>query len=164
MFKLKSKTLNIIILIYHNPRCSKSRQALNLLEKSGKEFQIIKYLENPLTKDQLTEIITLLNIKPIDLVRKNELIWKENYKGKQLSDSEIIEAMIQNPKLIERPIVINNDKAEFEEQLQIYKDSRFQPIDPDIVDQENIFEDIEKFITIENNKNVFKRNKKYIKN
>lgn len=99
------------MLIYHNPRCSKSRQALNLLEKSGKEFQIIKYLENPLTKDQLTEIITLLNIKPIDLVRKNELIWKENYKGKQLSDSEIIEAMIQNPKLIERPIVINNDKA-----------------------------------------------------
>ncbi|MDG1528543.1 MAG: arsenate reductase (glutaredoxin) [Polaribacter sp.] len=100
-----------MMLIYHNPRCSKSRQALNLLEKSGKEFQIIKYLENPLTKDQLTEIITLLNIKPIDLVRKNELIWKENYKGKQLSDSEIIEAMIQNPKLIERPIVINNDKA-----------------------------------------------------
>lgn len=63
------------------------------------------------TIEELTNIINLLNIKPIDLIRKNEVIWKENYKGKELSDKEIITAMIENPKLIERPIVINNNKA-----------------------------------------------------
>ncbi len=100
-----------MIKIYHNPRCSKSRQGLELLEKSGKEFEIIKYLKNIPSDKELTFIIEKLQIKPIDLIRKNEAIWKENYKGKKLSDKEIISAMIQNPKLIERPIVINNDKA-----------------------------------------------------
>ena len=100
-----------MIKIYHNSRCSKSRQGLSLLEASGKEFEIIKYLENVPTTKELTSIIEKLQIKPIELVRKNEAIWKENYKGKKLSDSEIIEAMIQHPKLIERPIVINNNKA-----------------------------------------------------
>jgi len=100
-----------MIKIYHNPRCSKSRQGLELLEKSGKEFEIIKYLKNIHSDKELTFIIEKLQIKPIDLIRKNEAIWKENYKGKKLSDKEIISAMIQNPKLIERPIVINNDKA-----------------------------------------------------
>ena len=100
-----------MIKIYHNPRCSKSRQGLALLENSGKKFEIVKYLENIPSKEELKNIITLLNIKPLELVRKNEAIWKENYKGKELSGTEIIEAMIQNPKLIERPIVINNTKA-----------------------------------------------------
>ncbi|MDG1039920.1 MAG: arsenate reductase (glutaredoxin) [Polaribacter sp.] len=100
-----------MIKIYHNPRCSKSRQGLELLENSGKEFEIIKYLENILTKEELTSILKKLQINPIELIRKNEAIWKENYKGKELSDSEIIAAMIQNPKLIERPIVINKNKA-----------------------------------------------------
>jgi arsenate reductase len=97
--------------IYHNPRCSKSRQGVEVLEKSGKEFEIIKYLDAIPSEKELTAIIKLLNISPIDLVRKNEKIWKENYKGKELSDKEIILAMIQNPKLIERPIIINNNKA-----------------------------------------------------
>ncbi|MFT5761697.1 MAG: arsenate reductase [Polaribacter sp.] len=101
-----------MIKIYHNPRCRKSRQGLELLENSGKEFEIIKYLEEIPTNEELTSIIKKLQIKPIDLIRKNEAIWKENYKGKELSDKEIISAMIQNPKLIERPIVINNNKAE----------------------------------------------------
>mgnify|MGYP005996374111 CR=1 FL=1 len=100
-----------MIKIYHNPRCSKSRQGVALLESSGKEFEIIKYLENIPTKEELSTIIDKLKIKPLQLVRKNEAIWKENYKGKELSDIEIIEAMVQNPKLIERPIVINNTKA-----------------------------------------------------
>ena len=100
-----------MIKIYHNPRCSNSRQGLELLENSGKEFEIIKYLENILTKEELTSILKKLQINPIELIRKNEAIWKENYKGKELSDSEIIAAMIQNPKLIERPIVINKNKA-----------------------------------------------------
>ena len=100
-----------MIKIYHNPRCRKSREGLQILEESGKDFEIVKYLENTPTKEELSDIIKLLGIKPIDLVRKNESIWKENYKNKQLSDNEIITAMVENPKLIERPIVVNKDKA-----------------------------------------------------
>ena len=97
--------------IYHNLRCSKSRQGLALLEASKLNFEIIKYLDTKITVDELTEVINLLKIAPIDLVRKNEVVWKEKFKGKNLSDSEIILAMTENPKLIERPIVINNGKA-----------------------------------------------------
>ena len=100
-----------MIKIYHNPRCSKSRQGLEILTKSEKSFKIIKYLDDNLSSEDLKEIILLLNIKPIDLVRKNEAIWKSDYKGKTLSDIQIIDAMVENPRLIERPIVINNHKA-----------------------------------------------------
>ncbi|WP_272148971.1 arsenate reductase (glutaredoxin) [Tenacibaculum aiptasiae] len=100
-----------MIKIYHNNRCSKSRNGLQILEESGKEFEIVKYLDNIPSKEELTEVISLLNISPIELVRKNEKIWKEEFKGKDLSDSEIIDAMITNPKLIERPIVLNGNKA-----------------------------------------------------
>jgi len=100
-----------MIKIYHNNRCSKSRQGLQILEKSGKEFKVVKYLENVPTAKELKEIIGLLGISPIELVRKNEAIWKENYKNKTLSDNELIEAMVNNPKLIERPIIINGNKA-----------------------------------------------------
>ena len=95
------------IKIYHNPRCSKSRQTLALLEKETTDFKIIEYLENPLSFDEIEEIVEKLAIKPIDLVRKNEQIWKDNYKGKEMTDVEIIKVMEGNPKLIERPIVIN---------------------------------------------------------
>tara|TARA_R110002073_G_scaffold8207_1_gene45680 strand:+ start:117231 stop:117572 length:342 start_codon:yes stop_codon:yes gene_type:complete len=100
-----------MIKIYHNPRCSKSRQGLEMLNNSDVQFEIVEYLKVIPTFDELKSIIDKLEISPIDLVRKNEVIWKENYKGKQLSDQEIITAMIENPKLIERPIVINNQKA-----------------------------------------------------
>jgi arsenate reductase len=100
-----------MIKIYHNPRCRKSREGLAIIEKSNKEFEIVRYLDDIPSVETLTEIIKLLGITPIQLVRKTESIWKENYKGKELSDSEIIEAMIANPKLIERPIVISNNKA-----------------------------------------------------
>ena len=93
--------------IYHNPRCSKSRQTLALLEKETTDFKIIEYLKNPLSFDEIKEIIEKLAIKPIDLVRKNEQIWKDNYKGKEMTDVEIIKEMERNPKLIERPVVIN---------------------------------------------------------
>lgn len=100
-----------MIKIYHNNRCSKSRIGLEVLEKSGKPFEIVKYLEDVPTAKELKDIIKLLGIKPIELVRQNEPIWKEHFKGKDLSDSEIIKAMVANPKLIERPIVINGNKA-----------------------------------------------------
>ncbi|MGB1210987.1 MAG: arsenate reductase (glutaredoxin) [Lacinutrix venerupis] len=100
-----------MIKIYHNNRCSKSRSGLEILKNSGKDFQIVNYLENTPTKAELKSIINLLDIKPIDLVRKNEAIWKANYKNKELNDDIIINAMLENPKLIERPIVINDNKA-----------------------------------------------------
>ena len=100
-----------MIKIYHNNRCSKSRCGLEILENSGKQFEIVKYLDDTLSAKALKEIIALLKIKPIDLVRKNEAIWKENYKGKTLTDAEIFNAMAEHPKLIERPIIINGKKA-----------------------------------------------------
>lgn len=100
-----------MIQIYHNSRCGKSRECLAFLEKSGQEHKIIKYLEEVPSFDELKEIIKKLGIKPIELVRRKEKIWIENFKNKPLSDDEIIHAMISNPILIERPIVINGDKA-----------------------------------------------------
>lgn len=100
-----------MIKIYHNTRCSKSRSGLEILEKSGKDFEVVKYLEDVPTAEVLKDIVKLLAIKPIDLVRKGESIWKDNFKNKDLSDAEIITAMLENPKLIERPIVINGNKA-----------------------------------------------------
>lgn len=100
-----------MIKIYHNPRCSKSREGVKILENSKQEFETILYLVDLPSEDKLKEIIDLLKISPIELVRKNEKIWKDNYKGVQLSDTEIIKVMIKNPRLIERPIVINNKKA-----------------------------------------------------
>jgi arsenate reductase len=100
-----------MIKIYHNSRCRKSREGLEVLENSGKKFEVIKYLENVPTKDELRNVISCLDIKPINLVRKSETIWKEKFKNLPLSDEEVIDAMIAYPKLIERPIVINNNRA-----------------------------------------------------
>lgn len=98
--------------IYHNPRCSKSRQTLELLQQNTKEkIEIVEYLNNVPTVKELTEITTLLKIKPEELVRKGEDVYKEKFKGKTMKDSEWIKAMIENPKLIERPIVVANNKA-----------------------------------------------------
>lgn len=97
--------------LYHNPRCSKSREALNLLEEKGETLEIIKYLENPPSFQELNQVIELLGIKPIDLVRTQENIWKANYKGQELTDDAIITAMVENPILIERPIAINGTHA-----------------------------------------------------
>jgi arsenate reductase len=100
-----------MITIYHNNRCSKSRSGLELITNSGKEFKVVNYLETPPTTEELTKIIEQLGITPIQLVRKNEAIWKTNFKDKTLNDTQVIEAMVAHPKLIERPIVINNGKA-----------------------------------------------------
>jgi arsenate reductase len=97
--------------IYHNPKCSKSRQTLALVEQNTSEFEVIKYLEDSLKFDDLALLLVKLNAKPIDIVRTKEEIWKENFKGKELKDNEIIQALVDNPKIIERPIVINGTKA-----------------------------------------------------
>jgi arsenate reductase (glutaredoxin) len=100
-----------MITIYHNNRCSKSREGVAFLENVKQPFQVITYLDNIPTFKELEAIIKKLHIQPIELVRIKEKDWIENFKGKNLSDKEIIEAMLQFPKLIERPIVINGNKA-----------------------------------------------------
>ncbi len=89
--------------IYHNNRCSKSRQCLALI--SDTEVTIIDYIKNPLSFDQLNVLIQKMGIQPEELIRKNEAQWKENYKDKVLSRNEYIQAMIDYPRLMERPIV-----------------------------------------------------------
>mgnify|MGYP000179087520 CR=1 FL=1 len=100
------------ISIYHNPRCSKSRQTLALLEENGVQADIIEYLKTPPTAASLTTILLQLDIPARQLLRKGEAIYKElNLKDETLTDEQLIQAMCDNPKLIERPIVIHNGKA-----------------------------------------------------
>jgi arsenate reductase len=89
----------------------KSRQTRQILQDEGVQFEVIEYLKNPPSKEELKDLIDKLDIKPEVLVRKNEGIFKEMYKGKELSDDEWIDAMLEYPKLIERPIVVDGDKA-----------------------------------------------------
>lgn len=93
--------------ILHNSRCGKSREAMKVLEGSGKDFEVREYLKEALTKEELKDILTKLGLKPIDIVRTNEEEWKLNFKGKELSEDEVLNAMIEFPKLIQRPIVID---------------------------------------------------------
>lgn len=101
----------MFMTIYHNPRCSKSRQTLQLLEDKGVSPEVILYLNDTPSKSDLKTILKKLNISADQLIRKGEKDYKENFKGKNLSEDEWIEAMIKFPKLIERPIVVKDDKA-----------------------------------------------------
>ncbi|QBZ98700.1 ArsC/Spx/MgsR family protein [Flavobacterium sangjuense] len=100
-----------MLQILHNPRCGKSRDCLAFTTKTNTPFEIINYLENPLTVDDLKLLIKKLKIKPIELVRQKETIWIENYKGKSLTNAQIIKALAKHSILIERPIVIDGDNA-----------------------------------------------------
>jgi arsenate reductase len=100
-----------MIKIYHNPRCSKSRIALESLKKSDQPLEVIEYLNNSFTVESLSNIIQQLGITPFDLIRKKESIFIEQFKGKNLSDKQWIKIMVENPKLIQRPIVITNSVA-----------------------------------------------------
>ncbi len=96
---------------FHNPRCSKSRQGLDLLKENGFSPEIVLYLKTPPTEKELTDIIKKLGIKPAQLIRKSEKIFKEYFKGKELSDREWIQAMVKYPQLIERPILFDKKQA-----------------------------------------------------
>jgi arsenate reductase len=100
-----------MIKIYHNPRCRKSREGLSILEASGKDFETVLYLKEIPTVQEMETLIKALSIKPIELVRTNEAIWKSEFKGKTLTDEDIISAMITYPQLIERPVVVIGTKA-----------------------------------------------------
>lgn len=98
--------------LYHNPRCSKSREALALLEANGCKPEVTLYLETPPTAKQLKVLLASLGISPRDLLRKTEDLYKElNLSDEKLSENALIKAMVANPKLIERPIFIHGDKA-----------------------------------------------------
>lgn len=100
-----------MIQIYHNPRCGKSRSALKILTEKKLTFDTKLYLKSPPTFDELKAVISKLEIKPEALIRKGEKIFKEEYKGKQLSNEEWIKVMVAHPILIERPIVIHDQRA-----------------------------------------------------
>jgi len=97
--------------VYHNPRCGKSRAAIEYLTKNKHDFEVIEYLKEIPTKDELKQLLQKLNMSAEQLLRKNEAIYKEKYKGKNYAEEEWINIMIENPKLIERPIVVNGKKA-----------------------------------------------------
>lgn len=99
------------ITIYHNSRCRKSREALQLLNEKNATYEVVEYLKTPLDSEKLKELLTQLDMQPSDLLRKNEAEYKELIKGKDLSEDEIVELMMAHPKLIERPIVSNGEKA-----------------------------------------------------
>ena len=100
-----------MLQILHNPRCGKSRNCLAYITESNVPFEVINYLENPLTENEIILLVKKLNSKPIELVRQKESVWKENYKNKLLTDLQIIKALAKHPILIERPIVIDGNKA-----------------------------------------------------
>lgn len=99
------------VIIYHNPRCSKSRECSILLDESGIEHETVKYIDSGITTGEISGLLKKLGLEPIGLVRQNEKIWIENYKGKALDDNAIVQAMADHPSLIERPIIVRGDKA-----------------------------------------------------
>jgi arsenate reductase (glutaredoxin) len=99
------------ITIYHNPRCGKSRAALALLQERGVEPVVVEYLKQPPTKEQLRALTGKLRIRPEQLVRKGEEVYKRKYKEKALSDEQWLTALADNPILIERPIVVRGERA-----------------------------------------------------
>jgi arsenate reductase len=100
-----------MIQIYHNPRCGKSRECLTQIKTTNKEFEIKLYLLHPLSIDELRTIVSKLNIKPIHLVRIKEKLWIENYKNINLNDQEVLKIIAENPILMQRPLVVDGDKA-----------------------------------------------------
>lgn len=100
------------IKIFHNPRCSKSRQTLTILEDNGIDVDIIEYLKESPNKETLLQIINLLDIKPRDLMRKGETVYKEKHLNREnLTDDDLLQFMVDNPILIERPIVYDDNRA-----------------------------------------------------
>ncbi len=105
-------------IIYHNPRCSKSREALNILLVHAEDVEVINYLKAVFSEKELIELISKLGIKPEMLVRKNEPLFKENFSDKKYTDKQWVDILINNPSLIERPIVVKGKNAVIGRPLQ----------------------------------------------
>lgn len=100
------------IIIYHKQTCTKSRQGLKYLESKGVEFEVVKYHETPLSKSKLKSLLKKMNMKPAELLRKKEKVYKEiDFKNNDYTDDQIIEFMIKEPNLMERPIIEKGNKA-----------------------------------------------------
>ncbi len=100
-----------MVKIYHNPRCTKSRETLKILETKTNNFEVIDYIKNSILPEELEQIVVMLGIDVDQLLRKNETVYKERFKNLELEFEELILAMIEYPKLMERPIVVKGDKA-----------------------------------------------------
>jgi len=99
-----------MLTIYHNPRCSKSRQTLQLIENANVQVNIVEYLKEPLNAEQIKHITTLLNVAVIDIMRTKEDEFKQQ-NLKDANEKTLIQAIVNTPKLLERPIVVKGDKA-----------------------------------------------------
>ncbi len=97
--------------IYHNTRCKKSRAGLQHLQSKTNEVEVVEYLKNPITEAVLKDLLIKLNKKPQEMLRIQETVYKQNFKGKNFNDDEWVKIMIENPKLIKRPIVVRGNKA-----------------------------------------------------
>jgi arsenate reductase len=97
--------------IYHNPRCAKSRHALTELQHCKVDVEVVDYQLNPMSKIELQALVQLLALKPSQIVRKGEELYKTAFKDKQISEDEWLDILVQYPKLIERPIIVNGNKA-----------------------------------------------------
>ncbi|MFH0755917.1 MAG: arsenate reductase family protein [Bacteroidota bacterium] len=97
--------------VYHNPRCKKSRAGLQYVIDKKMEHQVREYLKNPITEEELVKLLMKLHKKPIDMIRTQEEVYRKELKGLQLNDEEWIKVMVENPKLIHRPIVEGKYKA-----------------------------------------------------
>ena len=100
-----------MIQIYHNPKCPKSRAGLAYLKTKAQDIEIIDYLKTGLTVQTMRQVLQRLNVKPLELVRTQEAYFKQQLKGKNFSDEEWIQIIIENPRLLKRPIIVNNYKA-----------------------------------------------------
>lgn len=99
------------MIIYHNPRCRKSREALQIVQNLGVEYEIIEYLKNPLSESDLKDLVKKLGIEAGSLLRKNESVFKEKYNGKKIGEKEILKAIVEDPILMERPVIVKGNKA-----------------------------------------------------
>ena len=99
------------LTIYHNPRCRKSREAINFLEEKGVSFNVVKYLDQSFDVNSLGEVLKKIDMKPSEILRRNEILWKKEYDCNNLSEDQILELLVEQPRLIERPIVTFGEKG-----------------------------------------------------
>lgn len=97
--------------IYHNPRCSKSRKGLEYLKSKTTDIEVVEYLKEPFTQESFKKVLMKLHKKPHDMIRTHEAIYKSDFRGKNFTDDEWVKIMVENPKLINRPIVVKENKA-----------------------------------------------------
>ena len=99
------------LTIYHNPRCRKSREAIQYMEGRGITLKIVKYLDQLFDVNSLGEVLKKIDMKPSEIVRRNEILWKKEYDGNNLSEDQILKLLVEQPRLIERPIVTSGNKG-----------------------------------------------------